>query len=186
MKIKVSEEIMLKTLELQDVEYRYKVIDENREFLKKWLGWLDLYESSKDLIKYTKICQEKENKKEGYTFGIYYLGRFVGCVEIQNIDYNNKKCEIGYWLEKNFNGKGIMTKCCIKIINYIYEEINLNRISILVATQNYSSQAIPENLNFQKEGILVENECLYGNFVDNYIYGMTKNKWKENRENEKI
>ena len=62
--------------------------------------------------------------------------------------------------------------------------MKLNKISILTATENYSSQAIPEKLKFIKEGTLIENECLYGNFVDNYIYGITKKMWEENR-NEK-
>ena len=182
MQIEVSEKIILKTLELQDVEERYKVIDKNRKFLRQWLGWLDLYKSSKDLIEYTKICQKEEKSKEGYTFGIYYLGKFIGCIEIQDIDYRNKKCEIGYWLDKDSNGKGIMTACCIEIIDYIYEKTKLNRISILTATENYSSQAIPKKLGFLEEGILLENECLYGRFVDNYIYSMTKNKWEKMKQ----
>ena len=62
MEIIVDDEIILKTVQLEDVEDRYRVIDENREFLKKWLGWLDFYEKSDDLLEYTKICQKKEKK----------------------------------------------------------------------------------------------------------------------------
>ena len=184
MKLIVDDEITLKTVQLDDIESRYKVIDENREFLKKWLGWLDFYKTSNDLIEYTKDCQEKEKNKEAYAFGIYYLNEFVGSIEIQEINYRNQKCEIGYWLSEKFNGKGIMIKSCKSIINYIFDCMKLNKISILTATENYSSQAIPEKLKFIKEGTLIENECLYGNFVDNYIYGITKKMWEENR-NEK-
>lgn len=179
MEIKVNENIILKTLELEDVEYRYKVIDENRKFLRKWLGWLDMYESPKDLMEYTKICQEKEKNKEGYAFGIYYLSKFVGCIEIQEINYRNKRCEIGYWLAEKENGKGIMKKSCESVINYIYDSTDLNRISILVATENFASQAIAQKLGFEKEGKLIDNECLYGKYVDNYIFSMTRNRWKK-------
>ena len=136
-------------------------------------------------IKYTKICQERAGNKEAYAFGIYYLNEFVGCIEIQDINYRNKKCEIGYWLSEKFTGKGIVTRSCNKIIQYIFETLNLNRITILVATENYASQAIPEKLKFIKEGTLLENECLYGKFVDNNIYGLTKKRWEE-KNNERI
>lgn len=185
MQLIIDDEITLKTVQLDDVEYRYKVIDENREFLKKWLGWLDFYEKPEDLLKYTKVCQERENKKEAFAFGIYYLNEFVGCIEIQDINYRNKKCEIGYWLSKKFNGKGIMSRSCKAVINYIFEELKLNKISILAATENHQSQAIPEKLKFIKEGTLMDNECLYGKFVDDYIYGITKKIWEEVK-NEKI
>lgn len=184
MKLIVDNEITLKTVQLSDVEIRYKIINENRDFLKKWLGWLDFYKKSDDLLEYTKACQEKEKNKEAYAFGIYYLNEFVGCIEIQEINYRNQKCEIGYWLSEKFNGKGIMIRSCKAIINYIFNNLKLNKISILAATENYSSQAIPEKLNFIKEGTLMDNECLYGKFVDNYIYEITRKIWEENR-NEK-
>lgn len=179
MEIIVNEQIVLKTLNLNDVEERYAVIDKNREFLRKWLGWLDMYESSKDLVEYTKFCQDKEKNGDGFTFGIYYLGKFIGCIEIQEINNRNKKCEIGYWLSEEATGKGIMTKSCKKVVDYIYSDLNLNRIAILAATENFASQAIAKKLNFEEEGILKDNECLYGVFVDNYIYSMTKKRWRK-------
>ncbi len=57
--------------------------------------------------------------------------------------------------------------------------MNFNRIAILVATENYASQAIPKRLGFVEEGILVENELLYGVFLDTYSYSMTKTSWEK-------
>ncbi len=119
MKIVVNEDIVLASLIFDDVEERYKVIDSNREFLRKWLGWLDYYTSSKDLYDFTKTCNEKEKSNEEYVLGIYYKGSFAGCISIQKINNSNKKCEIGYWLAKEYNGNGIMTKSCREIINIL-------------------------------------------------------------------
>ena len=127
-----------------------------------------------DLEEFTKKCIEEEESKNNYTFGIYYLGEFVGTIAIKDINYGSKKAEIGYWLEEKSNGKGIMIKSCKAVINYCFEELKLNRIQILVAIENYSSQAIPKKLMFEKEGLLRENECLYGKYVDNYLYSMLK------------
>jgi len=107
----------------------------------------------------------------------YYNGKFAGSIELKDLDFRNKKTEIGYWLAKEFTGKGIMVKTTKFMIDYAFNELDLNRVSILTATENYASQAIPEKLGFTKEGMLKDNECLYGKFLDNYIYGMTKEKW---------
>ena len=45
MKLIVDDEIILKTVQLEDVENRYKVIEENRKFLKRWLEWFDFFQS---------------------------------------------------------------------------------------------------------------------------------------------
>jgi len=129
--INVDSEIKLKTVELDDVENRYGIMMKNKEYLKKWLGWLDYYKNVNDLIEYTKICQKKESNKEAYIFGIYYKDEYVGCIEIQNIDYRNKKCEIGYWLSEDANGNGIMIRTCKTVVGYIFEIIKLNKINIL-------------------------------------------------------
>ena len=71
-----------------------------------------------------------------------------------------------------------MVKTTKFMIDYAFNELDLNRINILTATENYASQAIPEKLRFTKEGLIEDNECLYGKFLDNYIYGITKENWK--------
>jgi ribosomal-protein-serine acetyltransferase len=179
MEIKIDNDLYLKTLEMNDVEKRFKVINDNRDFLKKWLGWLDYILKVEDLENFTKNCITEEENKKGYTFGIYYLREPIGVISIKDVNYGSQKAEIGYWLEEKSNGKGVMTKSCKAVLNYCFEELKLNRIQILVATENYSSQVIPERLMFEKEGILRENECLYGKYLDNYSYSMLKKNWKK-------
>lgn len=178
MKINIDNDLYLKTIDMSDVDYRFKVIEENRTFLRQWLGWLDRISTVTDLEKYTNGCIQEEKNKEAYTFGIYYNNIFVGVISIKDINYSNKKAEIGYWLEEKSNGNGIMTKSCKIIVDYCFTNLNLNRVQILVATKNYVSQAVPKRLGFIEEGILRENECLYGNFLDNYSYSMLKTEWK--------
>lgn len=178
MRIDIDKNLYLKTLDNNDVEIRFGVIDKNRAYLKKWLGWLDDIVKTDDLKSYTNMCIKKERDNESYTFGIYYENAFVGIIAIKDIDHSNNRAEIGYWLEEKSSGKGIMTRSCKAVLDYCFNELALNRVQILVATENYQSQAIPERLDFEKEGVLRHNECLYGKYIDNYIYSMLNPKWK--------
>lgn len=177
MVLTVDDDIVLETVDLKDAQKRYEIIIENKGYLRQWLGWLDFYNCVDDVINYTKLCQQRIEKKEAYIFSIYYKNEYVGCIEIQNIDHRNKKCEIGYWIAQNASGKGIMIRSCQRVIEYIFNEIGLNKINIFTATKNFKSQAIPQKLGFVKEGTLEDNECLYGNFVDNFVFGLTKENW---------
>nr|WP_325981510.1 GNAT family protein [Staphylococcus equorum] len=70
-----------------------------------------------------------------------------------------------------------MTKCTKFLIDYCFNEINLNRIEIQTATKNIKSQKIPRKLGFKQEGILREDEKLNGKFVDSYVFSLLKSEY---------
>ena len=53
---------------------------------------------------------------------------------------------------------GLMIKSCEALIKYCFEELQLNRIEIRAAMGNVKNQAIPEKLDFTKEGCVREAE----------------------------
>lgn len=61
--------------------------------------------------------------------------------------------------------------------------MDLNRIEIKAAVKNFKSQAIPEKLNFKKEGILRQAEFVNNEFIDLFIYSILKNEWKTGTTN---
>ena len=86
---------------------------------------------------------------------------------------------MGYWLADGWQGRGIVTKCCIALIQYGFNDLGLNRIEIKCATGNDKSGAIAEKLNFKREGILREAEWLNGTFIDLYLYSMLRDEWEK-------
>ena len=103
MELKIDENIVLKSFTVDDAEERYDIIDKNREFLKKWLGWLDFYHSKQDVIDFTQVCLNNEKNNISLPLAIYYNGKFAGSIELKDLDFRNKKTEIGYWLANLMN-----------------------------------------------------------------------------------
>ncbi len=89
---------------------------------------------------------------------------------------------IGYWLGDQYEGKGIISMSCKALVDYIFHDLELNRIEIRCAQENTRSQRIPETLGFTKEGILRESEWLYDRFSNSIIYALLKNEWDEKRK----
>ncbi|MFX3635166.1 MAG: GNAT family N-acetyltransferase [Candidatus Pristimantibacillus sp.] len=173
----VAEDIQLIRLDLDHAEEFFRLTDENRTALREWLPWLDgttNVEHTRDFIRSTQIPFPENS---GMNLVIMYKGSIAGTIGIHHIDLVNRKTTIGYWLGEAYQGQGIMTKCCKALIDYIFNELELNRVEIGAAEGNEKSRAIPERLGFVQEGIVRQEEWLYDHFVDIVIYGMLKEDW---------
>jgi ribosomal-protein-serine acetyltransferase len=174
-----SNDIELRILELKDAKTVFQTIDKNRIRLKQWLGWLDFTNSVEDIKKFIQDGLDGYGENKIFRFGIYYKNQYAGNIELQSIDYTNKKSIIGYWLADGYEGKGIMTQSVEAVLKYAFEELKLNKISLQIATENIGSNKIAERIGFTREGILRQNEWLYDHFVDHYIYSLLITEWNK-------
>lgn len=174
--IKINEKLSLKIRNVEDSNSVFNAIDANRDYLKKWLPWVNATLSSKDTEKYILLCIDKFKNKETADFGICYDKQLVGSVGFNKIDTINDNAEIGYWLSPDYEGKGIMT-CCVKaMLDYGFTDLNLNRIQIRCSCLNIKSKAIPERLGFKLEGVLRQDHKIEGEYSDGLIFSILKSE----------
>ena len=179
MNLIIDENIKLELTEQQHAAPLFDVVDNNREHLSGFLPWIGAMQSVGDFKEYISNCEMLYQQGKEVSFVIMLNNVLVGRIGLHHINLANKIGAIGYWLAKGFEGKGIITKSCITLINYGFENLLLNRIEIKAAVLNPKSQAIAEKLNFKKEGILREAELVNNEFLDLYLYSMLKSEWKK-------
>jgi ribosomal-protein-serine acetyltransferase len=176
--IKIDEQLSLKLRGPKDADSFFILVDKNREAFRQYLYWVDNTNTPADVEKFIQDCKEKFENKKGADFGVLYEGKWIGSMGFHEIDNINNKAAIGYWLDKDFQGKGIMTKCVQTIIQYGFEELGLNRIEILCEVTNIKSKAIPERLNFTFEGTLRANHKINAIFHDDLLFSLLKCEYK--------
>ena len=154
------------------------IVKEDFDYLQEWLPWATEDYSIQTAREFVKRNLEGFAKNEFPSFFIFLNNELVGGIGFNNVDNFNKNVEIGYWLRNTFQGKGIVTKCCQKLIAFGFNEMNFNRIVIRCATENLKSQGIPKRLGFTKEGIARECASLNDKFVDLIVYSMLKKEWE--------
>jgi ribosomal-protein-serine acetyltransferase len=72
-----------------------------------------------------------------------------------------------------------MSKACNAFVVHAFNDLNLRKIEIGVATNNIKSRAIPERLGFTQEGTIRNYELLHTQFLDRVIYGLIKDEWQQ-------
>jgi ribosomal-protein-serine acetyltransferase len=110
---------------------------------------------------------------------ILFNGEIVGTAGFNSINWSNKTAQIGYWLGKDYQGNGIMTKVARGLTAYAFTHLKLNKVEIRVAEGNKKSRSIPERLGFINEGRIRQAEWLYDHYVDHIVYGVLMDEWRE-------
>lgn len=179
MKIKVDNTISLELVNDRHPEAIFNLVNANRFQLREWLPWVDNMQSVDFIKNFINGSLKRNADKSEFAFVIIFNSRIVGRIGIYNIDHQNKIAAIGYWLDGNVQGKGIVTKSCQELISFCFNTLQLNRIEIKCGTENYKSQTIPEKLNFKKEGTIRMGEFLSNKnmFIDLYSYSLIKDDW---------
>lgn len=176
--IKINENLSLRLRHEDDAEQVFVLTDKNREYLQPWFPWVTTTLSPEDSKKFIADCQEKFQNKKAVDLGVMCNGNYIGSMGFHTVKLDNGWAEIGYWIDKDFQGKGIMTECVKAIINYGFDDLNLHRIQIRCDSNNGRSKAIPERLRFKLEGVVREDHKHEdGTFSDGLIYGLLRSEW---------
>jgi ribosomal-protein-serine acetyltransferase len=176
--LRVNENVALRLRDESHAKETFWLIKKNDAHLRPWMKWIDKVESLKDSISNVELNIEEWELKTDLHLGIFRDGVMVGMISLHGINYLDHKAYIGYWLDEDNVGRGIMTASVRRLIEYGYNELGLNRIEIRAGADNLRSRAIPERLGFKLEGRLRASEFVNGKYVDLVIYGLLKDEYK--------
>lgn len=177
MHLKVDDTISLELLDDKHAAEIFELINANRLHLRTWLPWVDNMRTMEIFERY--IQRTKKEKEAGTDFGfvIYADTVIAGRIGLHNINHQTNTGAIGYWLGKDFESRGIITKACYAVIDFGFTELGLEKIEIKCATENHKSKAVPERLRFTQETILPQAEFVNDKIHDLYVYALSKKDW---------
>lgn len=176
--IEIDENICLKFIEMSDALDVFGAIDSQRDYLGRWLPFVEFTQDVSDTEKYIESIVNAPLEKLVFVFVIHLFSEFVGLIGLKDTDCANKKTEIGYWLKEEFQGKGIITKSVNKLCEFAFTELEINRIQIKCAVGNILNKNIPKRLGFVFEGIEREGELLSsGIYTDLEVYSKLKSEF---------
>jgi ribosomal-protein-serine acetyltransferase len=179
MKFDISPTLYLRLLQPEDAAELFAVVDENRDYLRQWLPWLDANIAPADSLAFIKSIHLQLDAGKGFACGMFWHSKLVGMCGYHEIDAQNQSVVIGYWLAQAWQGNGIVSRCTSFFISYAFNELCLRKVLIPVAEQNNRSRAVCERLGLMKEGTTERAEWLYDRWVNHVCYSITADQWSE-------
>jgi ribosomal-protein-serine acetyltransferase len=169
--------IELRLLEQRHSEELFGLVGKNRGRLSRWFQWAGETKAVEDTRKFIEGSLEKRADGRGYQAGIWAGGRLAGVVGYARLDRTGNWGEIGYWLDGDFEGHGIMTRACRAVLDDAFTRRGLKSVQVRVADGNGRSQRLAERLGFRKEAVIRKAERLPGGHADVLVYGMLASEW---------
>lgn len=181
LELEVEGPLRLRLMRTDEAPIVADVIEANRAFLRNWLPWVTDAHDASETFRHLDYWWNGYARGIGFSLGIFYDDVFAGICGFHGFDTINRVTSIGYWLGKDFTGRGIMTRSVARLLDFAVFERSMNRIFIRCATGNRPSRAIPERLGFKHEGTQREAEWLYDHFVDLELYSILAREWQHRR-----
>ncbi len=180
---RIDDEITLREFERGDAEAVYSAAIANYDHLVRFMDWIGPDYSLRSAEEFVERSISGWGERKNLALGIFRDDRFIGSIGFVNFDWTVRKTEIGYWLSRDEEGKGIVTFACRRLIEFAIRDLALNRIEIRCSAENKRSSAIPKRMGFKREGVLREAESRGGRLHDFEIYGLLASDWKKQNSN---
>ncbi|WP_406844804.1 GNAT family N-acetyltransferase [Flavobacterium soyae] len=159
----------------------YKLIDKNKNHIKKTFPvTLANSDSLEKAHNFLTVSLEKEKNKEGFHFYARDMktNNLIGYLCIKSVDFRISKCELGYFIDEDFQGKGITSKMVSDALDFCFNELKMNKVFICTSEINLVSQRIALKHNFKQEGILRDEFRNGDGELQNTVYfGLLKSEY---------
>ncbi len=107
--------------------------------------------------------------------------RWAGSTRYGSIAFEHRRLEIGWsWYARDLHGSGLNAACKFLLLEYAFQELELNRVELKTSLLNIRSQKAMEKLGAVKEGIfrrhIINSD---GSLRDTVYYSYIRDEWNE-------
>ncbi len=152
-----------------------------------WLFTGAKVSSESDFKRYFDTALNEKQNKRSYPFAYFNKQtlQYVGSTRFGNIDFPNKKVEIGWtWIHPSLQGTGFNKHCKFLLLSYGFDQLLLNRIELKTSLLNLKSQKAMLKIGAVKEGILRRHSINEDGLVRDTVYfSFISDEWPVTSEN---
>ena len=177
--INVDNNLILRSFKTEDATALFDAVNGNRTHLHAWLNWVDRTKRPEHSLQFIEQSISQQHNQEGLALGIFYQDHIIGGIGMHHWDKEIKCAQIGYWVSKEYEGKGIINTCLIRLIDFLFEKTGLNKIEIRFIPTNIRSARVATRLGFKTEGIIRQSIINNGLPEDLVITGLLKSEWSK-------
>lgn len=104
-------------------------------------------------------------------------GVLIGDVNIEWKPGEHQQAEIGYVLHPDHYGNGFATEASRPLLRIAFDELKVHRVVGRLDARNDASGRVLAKLGMRREGLMVENEYVKGEWTSEIVYAILDREW---------
>lgn len=155
-----GERVILRPPVPGDAPAIYEAIESSRAEIAPWMGWCTPEYALSAVEGWISSTTAAENE---HSFTLWDVSgeHCLGSCGLNDINPRHKFANLGYWIRSSHTGRGLATGATLQVADYAFSALGLVRVEIVVALENYASQAVAVKVGAQREGVL-RNGLVHG------------------------
>jgi ribosomal-protein-alanine N-acetyltransferase len=101
----------------------------------------------------------------------------VGAAGLRDIDPEHRQAELGFWIGREWWGKGYAREAAKALISFGFESLGLNRIYAHHMTRNPASGRVLLAAGMQREGVMRQRVRKWDVYEDVVLYAILRDEW---------
>lgn len=179
-----SERLVLRPLVPADIPALYRALRRNADHLRP-VSPAPLPEDRRvTLALATREVQRWRTLwRRGDTFALYIYPReedrgartrIIGRVSLNRVTRGAfQNCYLGYFIDKDEQGKGLMTEAVRCALRFAFGPLGLHRVQAAIMPRNSASQRVADRCGFRKEGLARRYLQIAGQWEDHELFALT-------------
>ncbi len=172
--ILTGKKVRLRLVAMQDVARLHKWINDKK--INKYIT-AEIPISLAKERKYVRSMVRSKNSKH-FIIEILPSREPIGIMSLGKIDQRHHKATTGAFIaESKYWGEGYGSDAKMALLKYAFTKLNMNRVESHVFTSNPRSRRYNEKCGYKYEGLLRQNVCKNGKYIDDWILAVLKKDW---------
>ena len=175
-----TERLILRKLEPSDAADMFDYA--KREDVTRYLTWYP-HKSESATEQYLAYISRLYGAGSFYDWAVVDKGsqRMIGTCGFTRFDFRHDSGEIGYVLNPDFWGRGLMPEAAVEVVRFGFENLLLNRIEAKHLTGNEASRRVMEKLGMTYEGVSRGAMLIKGKYRDVHTCGILRSEYEEKK-----
>ena len=147
----------------------------DRAWLARWEATLPGHNLPVDARGLIGALLHQQRQGQGLAFVIEFDGKPAGQLNVANILRGSvSSATIGYWISKEFAGRGAMPVAVALAIDHLFDREGLHRVEIDIRPENAASLRVVEKLRLRQEGLKERFIHIDGGWRDHLVFAITR------------
>lgn len=176
-----TEKLMIRKYAKGDGRDLYLLLERNgnRDFLKENVEEVSSIKTDEEAEIEIRKHAAEWNTRDRLVMGIWLKSenKYIGEIWIEPKSWEVPSFEIGWFLDRGYQGKGIATEAARRSLIFLFNDLKAYKVIVITRDSNIRSCKLAERLGFRKEGHLRECGVEKGKRYGLIHYGMLKNEF---------